>query len=177
MVEERKNKGLLIGVLCATILFMSVGFAAISTRLTIQGTATISDTWNVQITDITKKDSSANVEEVEKSFSATTANFSVSLKEPGDYAVYTITVRNTGSIDAVLNDITETISEGGSDAIQYTLTPSTESVEGSTLANKTGTHTFDLRAEYLSTAIGEAAPEEGATKTITVTLDYKQKTE
>lgn len=177
MTEERKSKGIIIGVLCATILFMSIGFAAISTRLTITGTTTISDTWNVQITSIEKKAASDNATEVSTSVAATTATFNITLKEPGDYAIYTVTVKNTGSIDAILTDINEVLSENGSDAIQYTVTPATDSVEGSTLANKTGVHTFDIKAEYLTTAVGDKAPTEGATKTLTVTLDYNQKTE
>ena len=56
MESERKSKGIIIGVLCAVIVFMSIGFAALSSQLTIRGNATISDTWNVQITNIEKKE-------------------------------------------------------------------------------------------------------------------------
>lgn len=55
MESERKSKGIIIGVLCAVIVFMSIGFAALSSQLTINANATISDTWNVQITNIEKK--------------------------------------------------------------------------------------------------------------------------
>lgn len=58
MESERKSKGIIIGVLCAVIVFMSIGFAALSSQLTIRGNATISDTWNVQITNIEKKEAS-----------------------------------------------------------------------------------------------------------------------
>ena len=99
MERERRNKSLLIGVLCSVILFMAIGFAAIGAQLNITAGATISDTWNVQITGIVKKDSSAGVvETADPSFTATTANFNVSLKQPGDYAVYTVTVENAGII-------------------------------------------------------------------------------
>lgn len=177
MEQERKSKGIIIGVLCAVIIFMSIGFAAMASTLTINGNATISDTWNVQITNITQKDASAGVtENAAPTFTATTANFNVALKEPGDYAVYTVTVANTGTLDAVLRTITETPQAGGSDAIQYTLTPASGSEQGSTLANTTGTHSFDVKVEYLSTAVGENAPDANASKTYTVTLDYEQAT-
>ena len=175
MERERKNKSLLIGVLCAVILFMAIGFAAIGAQLNITAGATISDTWNVQITGIVKKDSSAGVvETADPSFSATTANFNVSLKQPGDYAVYTVTVENSGTLDAVLSKITETVATGGSDAIEYTLTPAENSVQGSQLVKNTGVHTFDVKVEYLSTAVGTLAPTEGASKSYTLTLDYAQ---
>lgn len=177
MESERKSKGIIIGVLCAVIVFMSIGFAALSAQLTINGNATISDTWNVQITNIAKKESSTGVNETSQpTFTATTANFNVSLKEPGDYAIYTVTVKNTGSLDAVLTRITEAEGEGGSAAIKYTVTPGAGSEQGSTLAKTNGIHTFDVKVEYLSTAVGANAPEANASKSLSVTLDYNQKT-
>ena len=128
-------------------------------------------------TSITKKESSTGVtENAAPTFNATTANFNVALKEPGDYAVYTVTVANTGTLDAVLRTITETPQAGGSDAIQYTLTPAAGSEQGSTLAKTTGTHSFDVKVEYLSTAVGENAPDANSSKTYTVTLNYEQPT-
>lgn len=177
MESERKSKGIIIGVLCAVIVFMSIGFAALSSQLTINGNATISDTWNVQITDIVKKESSTGVTETASpTHTATTANFNVSLKEPGDYAIYTVTVKNTGSLDAVLTRITENEGEGGSAAIKYTVTPGAGSEQGSDLPKTTGTHTFDVKVEYNANAVGENAPEAGASKSLSVVLDYNQKT-
>ena len=177
MESERKSKGIIIGVLCAVIVFMSIGFAALSSQLKINGNATISDTWNVQIASITKKEGSTGVTETSQpTFTATTANFNVSLKEPGDYAIYTVTVKNTGSLDAVLTRITEAEGEGGSAAIKYTVTPGAGSEQGSTLAKTNGIHTFDVKVEYLSTAVGENAPDANASKSLSVTLDYNQKT-
>ena len=177
MESERKSKGIIIGVLCAVIVFMSIGFATLSSQLKINGNATISDTWNVQIASITKKEGSTGVTETaQPTHTATTANFNVSLKEPGDYAIYTVTVKNTGSLDAVLTQITENEGEGGSAAIKYTVTPGAGSEQGSTLAKTNGIHTFDVKVEYLSTAVGENAPEANASKSLSVTLDYNQKT-
>ena len=177
MESERKSKGIIIGVLCAVIVFMSIGFAALSSQLTINGNATISDTWNVQITNIEKKEASTGATATsDPTYTATTANFNVSLKEPGDYAIYTVTVKNTGSLDAVLTQITENEGEGGSAAIKYTVTPGAGSEQGSTLAKTNGIHTFDVKVEYLSTAVGENAPKANASKSLSVTLDYNQKT-
>ena len=177
MESKRKSKGIIIGVLCAVIVFMSIGFAALSSQLKINGNATISDTWNVQIASITKKEGSTGVTETDQpTHTATTANFNVSLKEPGDYAIYTVTVKNTGSLDAVLTRITETEGEGGSAAIKYTVTPAAGSEQGSDLPKTNGIHTFDVKVEYLSTAVGENAPAANASKSLSVTLDYNQKT-
>ena len=185
MENDRKSKGIIIGVLCAVIIFMSIGFAALSTRLTINGSASLSDIWNVQIIDITKKEASTGVTEAANTptFTSTTATFDVALKEPGDYVIYTITVKNKGTLDATLSKITETYaksttdSSAGSDAIIYTVTPASGSEQGSTLVKETGTHTFDVKVEYDANAIGENAPKEDdpTTKIAVITLDYVQK--
>lgn len=182
MGKERREKSILVGVLCAVILFMAIGFASIGSQLKIEGEAAIGETWNVQITNITKKEASAGVTETATfpKFSATTANFDVQLSQPGDYAIYTITVSNLGSIDAKLDLITELkqatdAQGGGSPAIEYTLLDSSNK-QGDALANTNGVHTFDVKVEYLSTAVGEAAPTQGASRTYSVTLDYGQDT-
>lgn len=175
MENERKSRGIVIALLCAVIIFMSIGFAALSSRLTVNAGATIGDTWNVQITGITQKSATDGVTETKSvSYTATTATFDVSLKEPGDNAVYTVTVKNSGSLDATLTKITETLGEGP-EAIKYTVTPAENSVEGSTLAKTDGTHTFDVKVEYDASAIGEDAPAAGASKSLTIVLDYNQK--
>ncbi len=177
MGKERREKSVLIGVLCAVILFMAIGFASIGAQLKIEGGASIGETWNVQITGISKKSATAGVVETTNfpTFSATTASFDVQLTEPGDNAVYTVTVSNLGSIDAKLNLITELEQADGSAAIKYTLIPAEGSEQGTSLAHGE-TDTFDVKVEYLSTAVGENAPSADASKSYTVTLDYIQDT-
>ena len=180
MGKERREKSILVGVLCAVILFMAIGFAGISSQLKIEGEASIGDVWNVQITNITKKSATDGVTEVSgfPKNTATTANFNVQLSQPGDNAVYTITVENKGTIAAKLDVVTEleqAIDAGGSAAIEYTLEPTATALQGTALAAGES-KTFDVKVEYLSTAIGEAAPTQGAKRTYSVTLDYVQDT-
>lgn len=171
-MRERRNNTLIIIALVAIIASMGIGFAVLGEQFTLTSESTISKTWNVQITGISKKTSSTGVVESKLDFSSTSAEFNVSLSQPGDYAEYTLTVSNQGGIDAVLTNLTESVE--GVDAIKYTVTPATGSTKGSTLAAN-GTHTFDVRVEYLSTAIGDNAPASGATKKLTLTLDYDVK--
>lgn len=176
MERERKGKSILIGVLCAIILFMSVGFAIQAQRLNINGEAAISGTWNVQIMKIEEKSKTAGVTVTENfpTKTSTTATFDVTLAEPGDKIVYDVTVANNGSLDAYLKKITTTTE--GEDAILITVDGPTENDE---LLSK-GTDTYTITIEYDPTAIGENAPTlpEGVqelTKTLTVVLDYEQK--
>lgn len=175
MTEDRRNRGIVIGVLCAVILFMSIGFAAISTRLTLTGTATVGSTWNVEITDITKTDASTAgaTDAVAPDYTATTATFNVELAQPGDKAVYEVTVTNKGTIEASLTDIASSLdsSKDAKDALTLTVS----GVEkGATLAAG-ATHVFTMTAQYKDTAVNDLAPTDGDKEVITVTLDYDQK--
>lgn len=174
MTEDRKSRGIVIGVLCAVILFMSIGFAAISTRLTLTGTATVGSTWNVEITGIEKTNDSTvgATDATAPSFTATTATFDVDLAQPGDKAVYQVTVENKGTIDAKLSDIVSTLddSKDAKDALTLTVT----GVEKDAVLQAGKTHVFTMTAEYKATAQNDLAPADGDQEVITVTLDYNQ---
>lgn len=173
MEKERKGKTIIIAVLCVTIFVMSIGYATLSAKLTINGDAKVTSTWNVRIQSITQKEASDGViEESAPQASSTTASFDVSLKEPGDYAIYTVTVINAGSIDAVLQKIDSVEQADGSAAIKYSYNGS--DINSSLAAGTTAT--FDVRVEYLQSAVGDAAPAVNDSKSYTLTLDYIQAT-
>ncbi len=119
-MEEKymKTKKIIIITMCALICIMAVGYAAFATQLTINGTASIESTWNIEFTKIEKMTSTGNVTEISApTASGTTATFDVDLESPGDMIGYLISIKNKGSIDAIVNDITA--SETGSDAITF----------------------------------------------------------
>lgn len=167
MDKERKNNSIIIGALLVVVVLMSIGFAAGASNLKVESTATIAEKWDVKITGITYNGENAGSVTAD----GTEATFNVDLAQPGDSATYTVTVKNQGNVSAILSDIIE--SEEGSDAIKYTVTPSVGSEKGSALAMNS-THSFDVKVEYLSTAIGDDAPTANETKTLTLKLVYNQ---
>ena len=109
------KKNILIGALIFAICVMAVGYAAFATTLTITGTATISNDWDVEITNIefvASTDSSEPYKSAGEaangatgpSHTMTTATFASTLYQPGDSAVYKITIENKGTTAAVLNN-------------------------------------------------------------------------
>lgn len=179
MERERKGKSILIGVLCAIILFMSVGFALQASRLEIKGTARITGSWNVQIVSITEKtkEGKVTVKENYPTKTSTTATFDVTLAEPGDKIVYDVKVANNGTLDAYLKTMTDEANRTtGEEAILI-------NVEGPGVNDELasgGEHTYTVTIEYDPNAVGENAPTipEGTaelTKTFTLVLDYEQK--
>ncbi len=173
MNSERKGKNIIIGLLCATIVFMGIGFAALSSVLTINGTANIASTWNVKITNISVKETTGKAEAGTPTFNATSANFTTTLNEPGDSVSYEVTVTNGGTIDAVLASINEGFTNSDDDAIEYTLKEENPKANDKLLSG--ATHKFIVTATYKATATGDKAPtDDKLTKDFSLQLTYNQ---
>ena len=98
----------------ALILFLSIGFcigyAALNTTLTINGTSTIEkNTWDVHFENLKVKEGSIEAI-VEPTLSSGTiiSNFQLSLNKPGDFYEFTIDVVNNGTLDAMISSIEKT---------------------------------------------------------------------
>ena len=99
------KKKIIIGTLCALIMIMAVGYALLSQQLSITGSASITSSWQVEITNITEKERHGGVTEKSKSYDAMTANFNVGFTSPGDYITYEVEVSNLGTLDAVIERV------------------------------------------------------------------------
>lgn len=183
MEKKKDYKVVVLMGLLITIICMSVGYAALGQQLTVTGTATIGDAkWDVKITEIEETSKSITPTEVTPSTQvglqtggassavatgSTTAAFSVQLNAPGDYAEFTVTVSNLGTIDAVLDNLTFTQDATPAELI-YTVTPADDSSATTLAAN--GTETYVVRVEWDSTATDLPASDKSAT----LVLDYIQ---
>ena len=116
-----RRKNVIIIIMCIAVLLMSVGYALISTRITINGTTSVTSTWNVIFSDIrTIEQKGGATNKVAPSVNNTTATFEVDLVEPGDEITYEIDITNYGDIKAEIQSATYEIS--GSEAIYVELT-------------------------------------------------------
>ena len=161
------NKKIIITVLSVLVVAMAVGYALLAQELTINGSASIDSTWRVEITNIASKDVVGDVvNKVDPSYTATTANFSVGLTQPGDSITYDITVTNKGTLDAVVESIT--VNKGNNPAITYT---TSGLKRGDKLAKNNGTNTLTIKVDYDSNVTSQPA---STTNNITVTINYQQ---
>ena len=161
------NKKIIITVLSVLVVAMAVGYALLAQELTINGTASIDSTWKVEITNITSKDVVGDaVNKTDPSYTATTANFSVGLTQPGDSITYDITVTNKGTLDAVVESIT--VNKGDNPAITYT---TSGLKRGDKIAKNNGTNTLTVKVDYDSSVTSQPA---STTNDITVTINYQQ---
>ena len=178
-MENTNRKYLLIAV--ALIFVISIGYAALSTTLQINGTANIaSNSWNVHF---------ANLQTTTGSVTPTTAptisgtnttelTWAVSLAEPGDFYEFTVDAVNGGTINAKIgeNGITKSNMTSTQDTyLNYTVTYADGSAiaVGDTLpkAGQTGsTKTLKVRVEYDSNVTSEQI--NALTEPLAVTLNY-----
>lgn len=188
-MEQKERKNVVMGMLLAAICIMAVGYAALAQQLTITGTAQITSTWDVQITGIAKQGTpSAGVTENKvtvdgtevqyPTYTATTAQFNVSLTNPGDTITYAVTVTNGGSLAAILDSITVSATDANDaavgvneDAILYEVTGVTAGT--TTLAANGGTNTVLVKITYNPDVTTQPAAD-ALEKNLTVTLNYVQ---
>ena len=162
---RKKNRGLLLVLL---LLIVTVGFAALSTNLNINGNSKIfNSTWDIHFNNIRVTpgsvaigtgDYAAKVDENDN----TNVNFTITLDKPGDYYEFLVDVVNAGSIDGTIESITSTLKINNDEPFVITKNPSnlpkyilydvTYSDDTEIQANhelKSGdTETYKVRVEY-----------------------------
>lgn len=161
-----KDKGLLIVMLCVVVIVMSIAFAAFNSALNINGTASIASTWAIGFDE---DNSSCEAGGSVSISSSNTAIVGFNLDVPGQEITCTLTVKNTGTLDAKLDSIIATPS--GDAPITFTVTPSNDDLATRPVLVKTnGTETITVKATYDDI---ESQPED-ITNTLVVTANYVQ---
>lgn len=112
-MEDKRSKNVVIIALCLALIFMGVGFAALSQNLTINAVGTVSgkSAWDVHYASFAQSDLGGNAENTSEKEgdnfkyldnANTTATVAFKLTAPGDYIEFKGTIENFGSIDAKL---------------------------------------------------------------------------
>lgn len=190
MKDNKKMLQILsLALLFVAVVCISVGFAALSTSLTVTGAAkVIPATWKIKFTanSFNNYSTSATSGSTTPTMTDTTfSGYEIVLSKPGDKGSYTVTVENQGSIDAALTTVNlgDTLTYAGSSAadeqivrdnVTYTLTwaDGTAIAVGDTLAHGTSKDLI-ITAEYSSTAT--QIPEDSVTITgRDLTMIYSQ---
>ncbi len=153
-------------IIVLLILTMAVGYSAFATQLNVSGTAEIIGEWNVRIINIEAKNVSEGCNPGEPQYTNTSATFEAKLIKPGDSITYLITIENSGTIDATLDDVIFKEEENGSEAIKFTTTGIAPTLEPGAQT------TLNVKIEYDSKTTEVPSIK---TKTITGIINYVQK--
>lgn len=171
-MNRRTNKNLIIGGLIAVLCIMAVGYAAFSTVLTINASSSIDSTWLVKydtnattnyvvtngIGDTTAPNTTASISNTDAVISFTddtTARLTAQLYQPGDKVVFTLIVRNEGTLGATLS--------------KSSIVPSGCTVEGNTCSNG---HIKYTVGDYSKTTLSAKDGSTVDTATIKVTAEF-----
>lgn len=165
-----KKKNIIIFLL---ILSISIGFAILSSNLSIGSSLTIADaSFDVHFDNVEKVAYTAENDTYTYSENNTILNFEIPLDKPGEYADYKIYVVNAGTIDAVLDTFTVTIPSEVQNYLNYSLTyyNGTNPTSGDLLRKGTNIP-LKLHVEY-KYDVDNFIPLE--TSSVTVSMSYKQ---
>lgn len=182
MEKKISYSGVVITVLALAVLVMSVGFAAFSQNLQLNGTAQVSTSkWNVYLDDSTYEKTEGSVEPTEAPvINETSMTYSVNLTKPGDFYEFTIHVKNDGTFDANLTGITMSSIAEHQNYLKYTVTydgteyNTTTSSLSLPLVAETGDKEVKVRVEYVQPSDATQLPSEVKTVTLNATLNYAQ---
>ncbi len=180
MRQERGLQTVVIGVLAVVILVMSVGFAAYSTTLNINGTATFTAAkWDVHFVPESLTETST-IKASSKSLTNTTATYTVTLGAPGDTYSFEVNVKNFGTLPAYLKKITMTgLTSAQQEYITYTINYNGTSYNATTdnlnillPADGTTTATVTVTVNYVYPADATNLPSTDQQVTLTAAFDY-----
>ena len=102
MKFKNKNK-IFFMIIFFLFIFIGVGYAALSSSLKLDSTATVeANTWDV-VSTVVYKDGNATNNEV--SINDSSVTFSTKLSYQYDYYNYLVKISNNGTVDAVLTEL------------------------------------------------------------------------
>lgn len=176
-MRKRALKNMVVSVICASVLFMGVGYAYVTETMKDTGIKAGAASLNVVFTGISGQvldnsmatNDNAYVNEDRKSVS-----FDATLIKSGDKVLYTIEVYNEGNTDAVVRNIKvkeqKVLDESGKEVV--TSIPVSYVVEGlseGSIIPSGSKSVFTVLAEYENKDGAEGAVQ----KKVSVSLDYK----
>ncbi len=175
--NHTKQKFIALAVLL--ILAISIGYAALSTTLTINGTANIAaNSWLIYFTNVQVNTGSvtATTAPTTSGTSTTTLTWVVYLQTPGDYYEYNVDVKNDGTIDAMIGSLSNTsLNTNQAKYLNYTVTYSDgATIEQYDKLDSNETVTLKVRVEYKTDLNPEDLPSEPAEITFEYTSNYVQ---
>ena len=160
------------------LMMFSIGYAVISTTLSVNGTSKMANaTWNVHFDNIVTKTGSVTPTTAPTISNNTSVSFAARLENPGDFYEFNIDVVNGGSIDAMIDSytMTPTLTTEQQKYFNYSVTYSdgVALADNQLLAHGT-TETLKVRFEYLTSNDINDYPEDDQTFNLNFQINYVQ---
>ena len=178
----RKNKKSLYSLLIVLFLCLGVGYAALTTNLSINGISHVSNaSWDVhwENVQVTTGSVSAGTPTISNQ---TTVSYEITLSQPGDYYEFTVDAVNDGTIDAMIESITSTLNGNPITSLPTYLEYSVEYSDGEEIENnhllRAGeTEVYKIRVQYKTNLNPSDLPGTDQDISLTFEVDYVQSTD
>lgn len=177
-MKKKSGKKVVLSLLALLLLTITVGYAALSTTLNINGTSKINNaTWDVHFANLEVTSGSVSATKAATIDSATEIDYNVELIKPGDFYEFTVDVTNTGTIDAKLG---EAPILSGVSAEQDVYTNYTVTYSDNTAINKDdklaagATKKLKVRVEFDRNITNSQLPTEAQPLNLTFAMNYVQ---
>ena len=186
MIRNRRNKKYLYVLIL--FLALGIGFAALAANLKINGTVNIdSASWDVHFENvqITQGSVTANPAPTSNNVDTTEMTYTVNFTKPGDFYEFTVDIANDGSIDAMINLVSNTTYEQDGttpknlpDYLRSSVTydDGVQIKQNQELLHNTS-ETIKVRIEYRTDIDTSDLPDTADTVVFKLEEDYKQKDE
>ena len=164
-------------ILFSIILLISIGFAYLSTNLNITGSSLIKgNTWDVHFENVQVTSGSVQANTPTITNNAHQVNYTVTLDMPGDYFEFTVDAVNDGTIDAMVDTVSNTgLTADQLKYLDYTVKlTNDEPLNHGYILLKETTKTYKVRLEYKLDISEDDLPSSDQTISLTFTVNYIQ---
>ena len=181
-MKKRRKQSLLFGIILL-MLGLGLGYAYLTTNLSIEGIADIdSNTWDVYWDNVQVTTGSVTGDQVTQAptidTNKTTVSFHVRLSQPGDYYEFTVDAVNDGSIDAMIDTINKTINNSTTvpEYLNYTVTYDDDiEITSNQLLASGDLETYKVRVEYRTDIETSQLPDTAQTLNLKFGIEYVQR--
>ncbi len=174
-----KRKDLYI-FLIGVFAFLGIGYAFLTTDLSINGTATmVSNSWDIHFDHLVVQNGSVEIgtgDTAASITSPTTISFAVTLAQPGDYYEFLVDIVNDGTLPGVISSIDiEPFDVLGSKIFGYSyLYDSGRDVKPGDIIDPSSSKTTDFKVFYKDDIDVSDLPSTDVQQSITVTITFEQ---
>ena len=177
-MKKKSGKKVVLSLLALLLLTITVGYAALSTTLNINGTSKINNaTWDVHFANLEVTSGSVSATKAATIDSATEIDYNVELIKPGDFYEFTVDVTNTGTIDAKLGaaPILNGVSAEQDVCTNYTVTYSDDTaIHANDKLAAGATKKLKVRVEFDRNITNSQLPTEAQTLDLKFAMNYVQ---
>ena len=170
----RKRKLNILLILFIVILLFGLGYAYLTTTLSINGTTDVdSNTWNIYWDNVQVRNGSVTASTPTIDTSKTTVTFNVHLSKPGDFYEFTVDEKNDGSIDAMIDTITKTTTIPN--YINYSVTYADDGIiSKNQLLAASSKEVYKVRVEYRTDINANELPNASQSLSLSFGVTYVQ---